>query len=160
MARHPKLRALGVYEVDTGAILSGVRLELSKGERAPNPFGRRWIKMASDAWLKLAKARLSASTSRVLFVLLYMVRDGNRIEVKQDALAQDAGMHQPDVAASIRELIQAGIIMRGKRKSTYVLNPRIGFIGGVDEHKEAILQWERAEQRERLGAKEMEMQPA
>lgn len=150
MARTPKLKALGVFEVETGAILSGVRLELSKGQRGPDPFRKGWLKMASDAWLKLAKARLSASTSRVLFVMLSQVRDGNQIAVKQEALARDAGMHQPDVAGSIRELIDAGIIMRGDRKSTYVLNPHIGFIGAGGAHQAAIFAWDHARYREEI----------
>jgi DNA-binding IclR family transcriptional regulator len=98
--------------------------------------------MASKAWLILANARLSASTSRVLYLMFYLMRDGNRIEVKQDALARDAGMHQPAVSAAIGELVDAEIIQRSAERGVYYLNPRIGFIGDSQSHADSIMRWD------------------
>lgn len=147
MSRSLKLKALGVFELETGAILPDVRLELSK-ERVRNPFRGRWMKMASKAWLQLADAKLSSSASRVMYRMFYLLRDGNKIACRQEALAKDAGMHQPDVSAAIRELIAAKIIQRGNERGVYLLNPHIGFIGSGDQHAACVNAWDSSEQRE------------
>jgi hypothetical protein len=141
MGRPRRLKALGVFEVDTGAILSGVRLELSKERGASNPFNGRWHKMASKGWLRLAEARLSPSSSRVLYVMFYLMKEGNRIRATQEALAKDAGMFQPDVSAAIKDLVDSDIIQRGGERGLYLLNPQIGFIGDSEQHQEAVSIW-------------------
>lgn len=140
MSRKPKTTALGVFDMSSGAVLPGVRLELSKGH-SPNPFRGGWHKMAHDGWLKIARAGLTGTTHRVLFMLFYMVRDGNRIEVAQAALAEDLGLPRPNITASITELAKADIIQRAER-GVYFLNPHIGFIGDSEAHQAAIVRWD------------------
>jgi DNA-binding IclR family transcriptional regulator len=70
------------------------------------------------------------------------MRIGNRVEVGQAAIAEDAKMHRPDVTDAISDLVRLDIIQRGEERGVYYINPHIGFVGDSDAHQAAILRWE------------------
>jgi DNA-binding IclR family transcriptional regulator len=112
--------------------------------------------MAFDGWRMIGKSGVGERAMKVLCIMLAEMNNGNEITVSQAALAAEAAIHRPDVSLSITKLVDAGILRRGDKQGTYILNPHIGFVGDPDAHTEAILQWDSAKQRDRAG----NLQPA
>lgn len=94
-----------------------------------------------------ADKRLNATDFRVRDYLLCKVGVLNYVHISQTEAAQYLGIAQPHISASIKKLIELGIVLEGPSKGrfkTYVMNPALVYKGkmhmGVEKRKESIKQ--------------------
>ena len=78
--------------------------------------GRRWLVMFQDGILgNVIQLRLSGEDFRVLFCLLRYMDFENWVQITQKSIAEETGIHQPNVAKSLKRLHEIGIIDIAKR---------------------------------------------
>ncbi len=88
----------------------------------------------------LARLDLPGRTHRVLYELLARLDFDNFIHVSQTDVANTLGLHRSHVSSAIRQLIDAGILIRGPRVGvswTYRLDPNLGWKGRASQRAQA-----------------------
>jgi hypothetical protein len=126
---------------DSDIILEADRLR--RPVRRRSPFGARWCKVSMVAVERIAELDLSALETRLLLVLLGSIHDGNRVDVNQGTLAQRLDSYQPTISASLRRLVDCGVLIRtdgvAGRFTAYEVSPRIAWFGADNgPHAEAV----------------------
>ena len=124
--------------------------------RARNEF-KEFVGFGMEALDILSEANITKESLRVLLKLCGRLEFGNWALVSRQEIASELKLQPTHVSRAIRQLIDEGYVMRGKRIGgayCYQLNPSLGWRGDSADHKTAIRQWEA--QMAKLGMKVLE----
>lgn len=97
--------------------------------------------LSIDGLRMLRKARLSASTMNVLYLLLEDVRGNQVIVPALRQLADMLGMDAPSISRAISSLEASAIVQRVGRGGLRI-NPHIGFRGTALQQRAAVREWD------------------
>lgn len=78
--------------------------------------------------------KLTLTDYRVRDYMLCMCGIGNFVHFNQSAASRELGIAQPNISASIKRLIDMGIVLEGPKAGkfrTYQINPALAFAGGL-----------------------------
>lgn len=120
----------------TGEVKELHTLNVVKGRSYPK--GLEFHTMFLDGWKALSDLRCFDRTTRVLMRLMAHLDYQNWLSISQQTLAEELGIHQPDVAKAINELVANDILERqrdkvDKRRWAYRFNARLGWRGDASE---------------------------
>jgi predicted transcriptional regulator len=91
--------------------------------------GRRWAIMFQDGILgNVIQLKLSGEDFRVLFCLLRYMDFENWVQITQKSIAEETGIHQPNVAKSLKRLHEVGIIDIAKRGNCNLYRINYDFV--------------------------------
>jgi DNA-binding transcriptional ArsR family regulator len=134
------MRRVGMVDLDTGEVLSGVPVWV--GAKARSPYGDRWIAVSQDFLEELAARRdVHGETLRVFVFLNARLDFNNLIQVPMIEIAERLGMKPPNVRRAMKKLEELGVVVRGPkagRSSSYRLNPNAGWKGKVTELRKRL----------------------
>ena len=103
--------------------------------RKRNPYGKGWVMNSQEALEIVAKDRdIKGETYRVLFFICARLDFENWVQISVTEIANELGMHQPDVSKAMKVLENKQIILRGPkvgRSYAFMLNPEFGWKGKV-----------------------------
>ncbi len=103
--------------------------------RKRNPYGKGWVMNSQEALEIVAKDKdIKGETYRVLFFICARLDFENWVQLSITEIAQELGMHQPDVSKAMKVLENKSIILRGPkvgRSYAFMLNPEFGWKGKV-----------------------------
>jgi DNA-binding transcriptional regulator GbsR (MarR family) len=113
---------------------------------------------SQDAAILLAKDKeIKGETHRVLWLIIGILDFENWVQLSITEIANELGMHQPDVSKAMKVLEEKEIILRGPkvgRSYAFMLNPDFGWKGKVknleDYRKERDEQESRDQQRAKV----------
>ena len=100
--------------------------------------GGDWMATFQDSMMWLAKQNMTGEQLRVLLAMGSKMDYNNYIRISQTDLAEELGIKRPNVARSIKKLLELDIIAEGPRAGlckTYILNPSIGIKGKQRQRK-------------------------
>ena len=110
--------------------------------RKRNPYGKGWVMNSQEALEIVAKDKdIKGETYRVLFFICARLDFENWVQISITEIANELGMHQPDVSKAMKVLETKEIILRGPkvgRSYAFMLNPEFGWKGKVknlDEYR-------------------------
>ena len=110
--------------------------------RKRNPYGKGWVMNSQEALEIVAKDKdIKGETYRVLFLICARLDFENWVQISVTEIANELGMHQPDVSKAMKVLETKEIILRGPkvgRSYAFMLNPEFGWKGQVknlDEYR-------------------------
>ena len=137
----PRQRSIDQIDRTTGEVLSEGAL-VWVPNRAPHPYGDRWVAMTMDGLHKLVMTPGIGLQEIKVFTAIFKRLDfENFIQVAQVDLVADTGMPKPHVSRSMKKLIEVGAIIPGPkvgRSQTYRLSPDIGWRGGKKQLRAAL----------------------
>ncbi len=122
--------------------------------RKRNPYGKGWVMNSQEALEIVAKDKdIKGETYRVLFLICARLDFENWVQISVTEIANELGMHQPDVSKAMKVLETKEIILRGPkvgRSYAFMLNPEFGWKGQVknlDEYRKERDELEHKEKR-------------
>lgn len=133
-------RRLGQVDMSTGEVLEDGFVAYVAPKRH-NGFGTRWMAMAQDAAMMLAKADLGVDDFRVFMGLVAHLDFENLLVLNQADLARELDMQRQNVQRSVKRLIAMGVLLEGPRigiSRSYRLNPNFGWKGTSKKHVIAL----------------------
>jgi hypothetical protein len=96
------MRRVGMVDLDTGEVLSGVPVWV--GAKARSPYGDRWIAVSQDFLEELAARRdVHGETLRVFVFLNARLDFNNLIQVPMIEIAERLGMKPPNVRRAMKK---------------------------------------------------------
>ena len=90
---------------------------------------------------------LSGNDLRVFLAILANLEFENILNLSQQELSDQLGIHRPAIAKSLKKLISKGylqIIDTAGRKNIYMLNPHIAFRSRAKNYKDLCRAWDKA----------------
>ena len=110
--------------------------------RKRSPYKKGWVMNSQEALEIVAKDKdIKGETYRVLFFICARLDFENWVQISITEIANELGMHQPDVSKAMKVLENKEIILRGPkvgRSYAFMLNPDFGWKGKVknlDEYR-------------------------
>src|SRR5690625_3120071 len=107
-------RYLGQFDARTGEVLEEGFVAYIAPKRQ-NGFGTRWMAMAEDAAMLLAKSNLGANDFKVIMGLIAKLDFENLLVLNQAELARELNMRRQHVGRSVKRLIAMGALLEGPR---------------------------------------------
>ena len=121
--------------------------------RKRNPYGKGWVMNSQEALEIVAKDKdIKGETYRVLFFICARLDFENWVQISVTEIANELGMHQPDVSKAMKVLETKEIILRGPkvgRSYAFMLNPEFGWKGKVKNLDEYRKERDQLEHREK-----------
>ena len=121
--------------------------------RKRNPYGKGWVMNSQEALEIVAKDKdIKGETYRVLFFICARLDFENWVQISVTEIANELGMHQPDVSKAMKVLETKEIILRGPkvgRSYAFMLNPEFGWKGKVKNLDEYRKERDELEHREK-----------
>ncbi len=138
-------RRLGHLDLDTGEVFEHLNIYATTPKRR-NGYGKRWFAMSMDGVQALAMMRkqLRGEGYAVLLYLLGELDYENEIFVSKTEIAEKLGMQRTNFARAFKKLVDAGIIVEGRKVGNmraYMLSPEIGWRGEARNHVIALDQY-------------------
>ncbi len=125
--------------------------------RKRNPYGKGWVMNSQEALEIVAKDKdIKGETYRVLFFICARLDFENWVQISVTEIANELGMHQPDVSKAMKVLETKEIILRGPkvgRSYAFMLNPEFGWKGKVKNLDEYRKERDELEHREKKRAR-------
>jgi DNA-binding transcriptional ArsR family regulator len=125
-------KTLGVYDSKTGEVIEG-GLRVYIGSKVK--WRENWFMGIQEAFIALAKDKeVRGRTRSVLDYLFGKLGFENYICITQKEISEELGLARSDVSASIKTLLEKGIILSGPklgRTTAYRLNSEYGWRGNV-----------------------------
>lgn len=93
-----------------------------------------------EGFRRLAALDLPGRTRRVLDYLLSVLDFENFIHVSQAEVARELGYHRQDVNSAVKQLVEAGVLVRGPKVGqswTYRVDPDLGWKGRASRRDQA-----------------------
>jgi predicted transcriptional regulator len=107
----------------------------------PKITGNRWIMTFQDSLINIATDKdMTGQVLKIFLFLMGKLEFENYITIKQVEIAKTLEMQKTHVSASIRILVNKGIILKVKEGMTtgYKLNPHYGWKGKVSNMEAEI----------------------
>jgi hypothetical protein len=133
-----ELRAVMV-DIETGELLEG--MPILDRQKPKFYWGETFVITFQDAMRIVARSKLNAESSRVLFYVLATVTATNEWSIiSQREASEELEMHRPSISRALRDLVQREILTKGCRIGkgfAYSLNPHLGWIGPFKNRDQA-----------------------
>lgn len=128
-----------MIDIETGELLEG--MPVLDRKRPKHYWGEMFVITFQDAMRIVARLKLNAESSRVLFYVLGTVAQNNEWGIiSQQEAAEELGMHRPSISRALRDLAQRQILTKGCRIGkgfAYSLNPNLAWRGPFKNHEPA-----------------------
>ncbi len=107
--------------------------------RAEKVEGLMMVAMGRDGFVKLVSDENinPGQDLRTFFNLLDNAEPDSKIFISAEELSRDTGLHPQMVSDSIDRLVSGGYVFRIGTDS-YVLNPRLAWVGSLEDRSKAI----------------------
>jgi hypothetical protein len=132
---------IGIYDKNSGEILEDVSLGVYQVKKYNGFVKNGWMAVNQGALKLLRTSGLQGKDYEVLFALLERLDFGNFIHVNQSEIARILNMKQPNIARSIKKLVDIEALIEGpkvSRSRTYKLNPEFGWKGSGKSHRKEL----------------------